>query len=157
MSQSKTFSSYDFLKQPPSTDFIKFPSKASNDPLNSDLIKPKQTIHNTLPPPIPPPYFKPVVLKQKSRKSDFNSDIDSSDVEKYTPKVNERAKNYKNDEKKYKILGAHKFDGILKFAVLSKKDQKINWYTKETMRIEHLGLLLHFYETHLTVGEIVAV
>ena len=94
--------------------------------------------------------------KPKSRpKKRYESDIDLNDLETFRPIIIKRAKNYEKDEKKYEIIGAHRFNDELKFAVRHKDNNKIYWHTHEDMKIQHLGLILHYYETHIQVGEIV--
>ena len=151
-----------------STESMDSPERPKYDPFSDDKLTssnsaPKFTEFRTKfdlspPPPIAhhnhssrPPLFKP-----KPKRSGCDSDIDSSDVEKYTPNVIKRAGNYQEDEEKFEILGAHKENGQLKFAVKHKDNGKIYWHTQESMRVQHLGMLLHYYESHIIVGDIVA-
>ena len=124
----------------------------SNQNLNS---KPNLSIPSTNQVSQAQNYIKTTINKQKVKKNSNDSDVDSSDIENYRQKVVNRVLNYEEDEKKYEILGAHQKDGQLKFAVMHKKEGKIFWHSHESMRTEHLGMLLHFYESHIVVSDIV--
>ena len=103
-------------------------------------------------------YIKTTISKQKNMKKHANdSDVDDSDIEFYRPKVISRVINYEEDEKKYEILGARQKNGQLKFAVMHKDEGKIYWHSNESMKTEHLGMLVHYYESHIDVGDIVEV
>ena len=96
------------------------------------------------------------IIRIKPKKKDPNdSDVDSSDVEELRQKVTHRAKYLEIADNDLEILGAHVNDGEMDFAVLHKKEGKVYWHSNESMRLEHLALLLNYYEKNISLTGIV--